>query len=131
MSAQATPPPVVPSYNLSSYLGIFYQIADFREPYELLCNACTHATYGLNENGTVSVHNQCNEVSPKGPARCGFPLSLSLSLTHTSLSLSTLTQITHNSISGIFGYAFIPDPSESSKLSVVFFDKVPKKTNYW
>lgn len=37
----ATAPPVVSSYNLTAYLGLWYQIADFKQPYELICNACT------------------------------------------------------------------------------------------
>jgi apolipoprotein D and lipocalin family protein len=66
-SAATAAVPLVPSYNTTAYLGTWYQIADIKEPYEILCSACTRAIYGLNDNGTVAVHNECNYLKPDGP----------------------------------------------------------------
>eukprot|EP00456_Euglypha_rotunda_P004074 TRINITY_DN1068_c0_g1_i8.p1 TRINITY_DN1068_c0_g1~~TRINITY_DN1068_c0_g1_i8.p1 ORF type:complete len:184 (+),score=3.43 TRINITY_DN1068_c0_g1_i8:51-602(+) len=94
------PPPTVSSYNLTQYLGKWYQIADLPQPYEVTCNVCTRADYGTKSDGNVSVHNTGNEVSVDGP-RCG-----------------------------VYGYA-IPKRTDPAKLTVVFYDIVPKDTNYW
>ena len=51
----ADPPPVISDYNATAYLGVWYQIADKPQFYEILCGDCTRATYGLNDNGTISV----------------------------------------------------------------------------
>eukprot|EP00808_Paulinella_micropora_P027434 g51669.t1 len=52
-------PPVVDKYDLKSYLGTWYQIADYPQLYEILCRNCTTATYALNSNGTIQVWNTC------------------------------------------------------------------------
>ena len=72
--APQAPPPVVPSYNLTAYLGQWYQIADIPQFYELVCNKCTNAKYGINQNQTVSVVNTCNYLTPSVLIAFVFPI---------------------------------------------------------
>ncbi|KAK3368538.1 Calycin-like protein [Podospora didyma] len=49
-------------FELSSYLGRWYQVAGTIAPYTANCK-CTMAQYALNENGTVQVNNTCQAGS--------------------------------------------------------------------
>ncbi|GAB1315419.1 hypothetical protein MFIFM68171_05629 [Madurella fahalii] len=45
-------------FELSSYLGRWYQVAGSITPFSRDCK-CTFAQYALNENGTIQVNNTC------------------------------------------------------------------------
>ncbi|KAH8660390.1 Calycin-like protein [Xylariales sp. PMI_506] len=52
-----TPDPNFPD-DLTEYLGVWYQVAGTPAIFTLGCT-CITATYGLNDDGTVSVYNTC------------------------------------------------------------------------
>lgn len=59
-------PTLVTDMNTTAYLGRWYQISDILQPYELLCNVCTHATYSVRPDGLVRVQNQANILDVQG-----------------------------------------------------------------
>eukprot|EP00808_Paulinella_micropora_P017870 g8163.t1 len=59
VQSQVSEPPVVSEFDLASYLGKWYQIADYPQFYEFLCRTCTQANYALKPDGTVQVWNTC------------------------------------------------------------------------
>lgn len=67
-SGCASPPEVVSRVDVSRYMGRWYEIARFPAPFQDDCVATT-ATYGLREDGKVSVLNACREDSFDGPVR--------------------------------------------------------------
>ena len=52
------PPTTVSQVNLQRYMGTWYEIASFPNFFQRGCK-CTSATYGLKDDGTVTVHNKC------------------------------------------------------------------------
>lgn len=66
-AAHAAPVPVVPSLNVTQYMGEWYQLADYPQFYEILCKDCTTATYTLEKDGTVGVHNECRSSKTADP----------------------------------------------------------------
>lgn len=64
----APPPEVVSRVDVSRYMGRWYEIARFPAPFQDDCVATT-ATYGLREDGKVSVLNACREETFDGPIR--------------------------------------------------------------
>lgn len=48
------------------YIGRWYQIARVPLAFEPEVCACAQQTLGLNDNGTISVHNSCNQNTPSG-----------------------------------------------------------------
>mmetsp|Transcript_15567 Transcript_15567/g.30563 ORF Transcript_15567/g.30563 Transcript_15567/m.30563 type:complete len:344 (+) Transcript_15567:34-1065(+) len=64
-STPQAPPNVVSSYDLASYTGKWYQIADYPQFYEKFCGTCTTATYTANSDGSVAVKNECRG-NPQG-----------------------------------------------------------------
>ncbi|KAK3988904.1 Calycin-like protein [Cladorrhinum sp. PSN332] len=46
------------AFNVSSYLGRWYQVAGTIAPYTANCK-CIFAQYGLNDNGSIQVNNSC------------------------------------------------------------------------
>ncbi|XMA17568.1 hypothetical protein WAI453_010359 [Rhynchosporium graminicola] len=55
---QCTYPKADKSFQLSDYLGRWYQVAGTRAPFTAGCS-CIYAEYGMNTNNTVSVSNGC------------------------------------------------------------------------
>jgi apolipoprotein D and lipocalin family protein len=51
-----------PGFNLTTYLGRWYQVAGTVAPYNRNCS-CIYAQYALNDNGTVQVNNTCQAGS--------------------------------------------------------------------
>lgn len=49
------------------YIGLWYEIASYPQFFEFGCN-CVTATYGIREDGLLSVYNQCTLFVPNGPA---------------------------------------------------------------
>ncbi|KAK4195427.1 Calycin-like protein [Triangularia verruculosa] len=47
-----------PGFNVTSYLGRWYQVAGTIAPYNRDCK-CTFAQYGLNDDGSIAVNNTC------------------------------------------------------------------------
>lgn len=80
----------VASVDLERYLGRWYEIATYPIPAQRNC-AATTATYGLNDNGTVSVFNECRRGGLEGR------------------------------YDSIRGYAKIVDSETNAKLKVFFF----------
>lgn len=62
------PPETVPYVDLNRYLGLWYEIASYPQPYEKNCTGVT-ATYGLLENGDISVLNRCHKYNLDGPLK--------------------------------------------------------------
>ena len=61
-------PPVqtVDFVDLERYDGLWYEVAKFRNPFEVGCT-CTTATYELLSDTSISVFNSCNRFLPQGP----------------------------------------------------------------
>lgn len=59
------PLPVAPHVDLKRYMGEWYEIAHFPEPFERGCHS-TKANYTLNADGTVDVVNSCRKGSVDG-----------------------------------------------------------------
>jgi len=57
-SATTTPPPTVANFSVPAYMGMWYQIADYIQPYEILCKKCTTAHYAANADGSITVVNK-------------------------------------------------------------------------
>jgi len=55
------PPAVVSEYDIQSYAGFWYQIADYPQFYEFACKECTTAQYTLNSDKTINVQNICRK----------------------------------------------------------------------
>lgn len=55
------------SFDLTSYLGLWYQVAGYEAIFDAACK-CITANYTLNDDGTVHVINQCQEL--------GLPISI-------------------------------------------------------
>lgn len=83
-------PATVTSLNVPQYMGVWYQQAESKFVAETTERniTCSQATYGLNENGTVSVHNFGRKGTVDGPEE------------------------------NIYGYAEIPDPTYPGRLKV-------------
>ncbi|MFC6010568.1 lipocalin family protein [Nocardia lasii] len=58
-TATAAPPAPVPKLELDRYLGQWHQLAAIPQPFNLNCARDTTATYTLDPNGDVGVHNRC------------------------------------------------------------------------
>ncbi len=56
---------VVPSVDLSKYMGTWYEIARYPNRFQEGC-AATQVTYALRPDGKVKVVNSCREGSPEG-----------------------------------------------------------------
>lgn len=56
--ARCKPLETVKYVELKKYLGTWFEIAAFPQPFEKGCS-CTSATYGLNTDGTLIVKNRC------------------------------------------------------------------------
>jgi apolipoprotein D and lipocalin family protein len=63
--AKEKPLTTVPRVDLERYLGSWYEIARYPNSFQDGCVA-TVATYGLRDDGDVSVHNTCREDSLDG-----------------------------------------------------------------
>ena len=63
--AEDNDPAVVDHVDLARYMGRWYEIAAFPQPFEQDCFG-TQANYSLNGNGTVRVVNSCNKGSFTG-----------------------------------------------------------------
>lgn len=61
------PPSVVKTYDVGSYTGKWYQIADYPQVYESFCKECTTADYTLNSDGTIQVVNSCRKAVASKP----------------------------------------------------------------
>ena len=59
---------MVDRVDISRYMGRWYEIARYPAPFQEDCVATT-ATYGLREDGRVSVLNACRENTFDGPTR--------------------------------------------------------------
>lgn len=70
MQTKDTLPPlqVVPYVDLSRYAGRWYEIARFPHTFQAGC-AGSRATYGLRDDGKLSVLNECREESDTGRLR--------------------------------------------------------------
>merc|ERR1711991_6634 len=93
---------VVAPFNVTKYLGTWYEIAGsplVKDTFERHC-FCTHATYEVNPNSTLSVHNVCRKGSMNG------------------------------TISSILGYATAGSGADTAKLKVKF-PQSPVAGNYW
>lgn len=55
----------VPSVDLQRYMGTWYEIASYPQPFQKGCTATT-ATYSLRPDGEVDVLNRCRKGSPEG-----------------------------------------------------------------
>ena len=58
----------VPDFDLSQFLGVWYEISTSptsRLTFEHNCT-CTYATYSLNDDGTIEVVNRCNHGDAYG-----------------------------------------------------------------
>ena len=71
------PPETISGFELERYLGRWYEIASYPQPFQEGC-AATTATYGARDDGQVDVTNRClvdgDEVLAQGLAR---PVALS------------------------------------------------------
>lgn len=96
------PPVTIPAIDLPNYLGRWYSMYDnlYWRSNQGRNGECVTADYGLNIDGTISVNNN---------ARKGGPDS--------------------NKTSGVFGYAFIPDPAKPGQILVDFPGSPPGE--YW
>ncbi|MBK1701013.1 lipocalin family protein [Thiococcus pfennigii] len=73
-AAADAPPATVDHVDLERYAGRWYEIAQLPNRFQGGCARDTHATYGLREDGLISVTNRCvtaagNTVSITGVAR--------------------------------------------------------------
>jgi apolipoprotein D and lipocalin family protein len=72
-----SPPTTVTEFDATKYTGLWYQLADFPQFYELLtCKDCVTAQYSLNADGSVNVLNQGlgpNNCTTKGVATVPDP----------------------------------------------------------
>jgi apolipoprotein D and lipocalin family protein len=57
---------VVPYVDIQRYLGVWYEIARFPQKFETGL-VCITATYSLNSDGTIKVHNSARKGSSSGP----------------------------------------------------------------
>jgi len=80
----------VSELEVERYLGTWYDVASFPQSFQEGCH-CTTATYGLREDGDISVLNRCNKDSVDGEQ------------------------------SEAEARAFLPDPDQPGKLKVEFF----------
>lgn len=70
----ASPPPTVDHVDVERYVGRWYEIAQLPNRFQGGCARDTNATYGLRDDGLISVTNRCvtaggNSVSISGVAR--------------------------------------------------------------
>jgi apolipoprotein D and lipocalin family protein len=63
--AETRPLEVVPSVDLSRYLGTWYEIATIPQRFQKDCVAVT-ATYTLRDDGTIGVENKCRKKTLDG-----------------------------------------------------------------
>lgn len=49
------------TFDISTYGGVWYQVAGYLAIYDAACN-CITANYTLNDDGTVGVENICQEL---------------------------------------------------------------------
>ena len=89
VTAQSDPVEVVDYVDVDRYMGLWYEIAAFPTLFEAGCTGVT-ATYGLNDDGTVAVTNDCAMFWLNGPQRSAE------------------------------GYAEVVDPDTNAKLKVYF-----------
>lgn len=65
VAAQREPIPIA-DLDTEAYLGRWYQISNYPQPYEIICAHCTNAQYTLREDGLVRVENQANILATDG-----------------------------------------------------------------
>ncbi|XID74224.1 lipocalin family protein [Alkanindiges sp. WGS2144] len=63
MAATTSKPQTVNQVDLNRYLGTWYEIARFPMYFQRKCERDTTATYALQDNGKVSVLNQCRQAN--------------------------------------------------------------------
>lgn len=56
----------VPYVDLKRYVGTWYEIASYPQPFQKGCTRTT-ATYTLRRDGQIDVVNKCHRGSPRGP----------------------------------------------------------------
>ena len=69
--AAAGDPPVVPSVDLTRYMGTWHEVAKFPNRFQRGCT-CTTATYTLRPDGKVTVLNACGTVDGRGKQARGW-----------------------------------------------------------
>ncbi|MGB4118417.1 MAG: lipocalin family protein [Polaromonas sp.] len=55
----------IPSLNVPRYMGTWYEVAKFPNPFQKNCVSNTVATYEAQPNGTIRVTNRCTESDGK------------------------------------------------------------------
>ena len=72
-TADAASPALTPvaSIDLNRYQGTWYQLALYPNRFQAQCMANTRALYALQEDGTVSVTNQCRAIDGKAVEAVG------------------------------------------------------------
>lgn len=64
----ARPITATTDFDVTRYLGTWYEIARYPVPFQRGCTA-TQAVYGAVDTDTISVLNSCRKGSPEGPLR--------------------------------------------------------------
>lgn len=93
----------VQNFNVTQYLGVWYQVADdgwVQDTFQRQ-GYCVQATYGVLADGNLSVFNQERYGSPTGPVK------------------------------NISGYAYVPNPAEPAQLKVDLYGAPVENANYW
>lgn len=73
--------------DLERYLGTWYEIASFPQPFQKNCVA-TMATYSALENGQIEIRNQCHDKTLEGPLRQAKGRAKVVSNNHAQLKVS-------------------------------------------
>jgi apolipoprotein D and lipocalin family protein len=100
------PPQTVKSLDVQAYAGRWYQIADYVQPYEMICKDCTQVIYTPQADGSIQIENQSrNKILGIFPCK-------------------------------ITGSAVAPNPSEPGQLKVSFPIPIPvpsykPEADYW
>ncbi len=64
-----TSPTPVAEVDIERYMGLWYEIASYPAPFQLGCTNTT-AEYALRDDGTVTVRNCCDLLTPGGFENC-------------------------------------------------------------
>ena len=130
------PPPTVESIDINRYYGTWFQIADYPQLYEMLCNRCTTASYHQGYNDSIIVQNKAWYISSEESCMIeGYatipnqtePSKLEVTFFEPFKANYWIVEVGPIQENGLYSYSIVSDPY---RLTLYVLSRSPMVNNY-